>query len=57
VAWEPYAELPAKPNQRVHIASGGGHLGFLGPDGRGGVRWAETQIIDWVVEQSARFAK
>ena len=34
VAWNTYAELPARPNQRVHIASGGGHLGFLGPDGR-----------------------
>jgi predicted alpha/beta-fold hydrolase len=52
VAWDPYAKLPPRPQQSVLIANGGGHLGFLGPDGRGGVRWAETQIIDWIVARS-----
>jgi predicted alpha/beta-fold hydrolase len=54
VAWQPYDELPSQPHLRVHIASGGGHLGFLGPDGRGGFRWAETQIVHWLRQQLIR---
>jgi predicted alpha/beta-fold hydrolase len=27
----------------------GGHLGFLGPDGAGGIRWAERRVAEWVV--------
>lgn len=54
VDWKPYAELPSQPHHRVHIANRGGHLGFLGPDGRGGLRWAETQIVDWVLEQASK---
>lgn len=52
VAWTPYTEIPERDGLRIHIANGGGHLGFLGSDGRGGVRWAETQVVDWLVEQS-----
>lgn len=52
VAWEPYTELSPRPNMEVHIVNGGGHLGFLAPDGRGGIRWAETQVVDWIVKQS-----
>ena len=52
VAWQSYAELPARPGQTIHLATHGGHLGFLGPDGRGGIRWAETQVIDWIVRQA-----
>jgi hypothetical protein len=48
VAWESYAELPARPDQTIQLAARGGHLGFLGPDGRGGIRWAETQVIEWI---------
>lgn len=53
VASEPFESLPSHPRQWVHIIPRGGHLGFLGPDGRGGVRWAETQIVDWIVEQNS----
>jgi hypothetical protein len=52
VDWKPYADLPARREQRILIANGGGHLGFLGPDGRGGFRWAETQIVDWLLERA-----
>lgn len=52
VDWKPYAALPARREQRILIANGGGHLGFLGPDGRGGLRWAETQIVDWLLERA-----
>lgn len=56
VCWTPYAELPRQSHHFLHIARGGGHLGFLGPDGRGGVRWAETQVVDWIVDQRRRSA-
>jgi len=52
VAWEPYTELPRRGDMAIHIVNRGGHLGFLGPDGRGGIRWGETQLVDWLVEQS-----
>ena len=51
VAWQSYAELPALPNLTLQLATRGGHLGFLGSDGRGGIRWAETQVIDWIVRR------
>lgn len=50
--WAPaYEQLPNRPGQKIVIAEGGGHLGFLGPDGQGGLRWAETQVINWLVRQ------
>jgi predicted alpha/beta-fold hydrolase len=52
VAWQPYADLPRRDNLEVHLSEGGGHLGFLGPDGRGGIRWAETRIIDWILRRA-----
>ncbi|HEX3315104.1 MAG TPA: alpha/beta fold hydrolase [Gemmataceae bacterium] len=51
VAWQSYAELPALPNLTLQLAPRGGHLGFLGSDGRGGIRWAETQVIDWIASR------
>ncbi len=32
----------------LHITDRGGHLGFLGPDGSGGIRWAERRVADWL---------
>ena len=52
VAWQSYAELPAMPNVTLQLVTRGGHLGFLGSDGRGGIRWAETQVIDWLVRKA-----
>jgi predicted alpha/beta-fold hydrolase len=54
VAWEPYAELPRRDGQEIVIAPQGGHLGFLGRDGRGGIRWAETQVVEWLIGQMRR---
>ncbi len=48
VAVEPFETLKAESHVEVHIARFGGHLGFLGPDGRGGIRWAETRVVDWL---------
>lgn len=48
VAVEPFEELQPPAPVVVHIAEHGGHLGFLGGDGAGGIRWAETQIVRWL---------
>jgi uncharacterized protein len=49
VAVEPFEQL--KPNDAVelHLSPHGGHMGFLGPDGNGGLRWAETQLVHWLL--------
>ncbi len=51
---ESFEELAPSPNIEVHIAPHGGHLGFLGHDGQGGVRWAERHVADWLLAQAAR---
>jgi predicted alpha/beta-fold hydrolase len=48
IAAEAYDELPRLAWHNVHIADNGGHLGFLGDDGAGGIRWAERRIAAWV---------
>jgi predicted alpha/beta-fold hydrolase len=48
IAVEPFENLQADSHVEVHIARWGGHLGFLGADGRGGIRWAETRVVDWL---------
>jgi uncharacterized protein len=49
IAVEPFEQLPAHPNLEIHIARHGGHLGFLGSDGAGGLRWAERRVVNWVL--------
>jgi predicted alpha/beta-fold hydrolase len=51
VAVEPFESLAAPPNVELHISDRGGHLGFLGPDGVGGIRWGETQLVQWLEKQ------
>lgn len=48
VAVEPFETLAAPAHVEVHILPRGGHLGFLGWDGAGGIRWAEQRLADWV---------
>jgi uncharacterized protein len=48
IAAEPYEELPQHAQLDIRIEERGGHLGFVGYDGRGGYRWAEPQIADWI---------
>src|SRR5207302_10297779 len=49
IAVGPYEALPARPHQDVAITDSGGHLGFLGPDGAGGIRWGERRVLEWVL--------
>jgi predicted alpha/beta-fold hydrolase len=51
VAVESFEALPPSASLEVHIAAHGGHLGFLGSDGNGGIRWAETQLVQWLERQ------
>lgn len=58
IAVEPLEGLAAPAHVEVRIVPYGGHLGFLGADGLGGVRWGEGQVVDWLgrwgVGRSAR---
>jgi uncharacterized protein len=49
IAVPPLAELQTHGNLRVHLVPKGGHLGFLGPDGAGGWRWGEKQVVEWIL--------
>jgi len=50
IAVEPFEELQVASHIEVEISRYGGHLGFLGRDRAGGVRWAERRIADWVTK-------
>ncbi len=50
VAVEPFESLPASSNVDVRIIPRGGHLGFLGWDGAGGIRWAERRVAEWLTQ-------
>jgi predicted alpha/beta-fold hydrolase len=49
VAVEPFEELAPPPQVAVQVLPYGGHLGFLGWDGSGGIRWAERRVVAWVL--------
>jgi predicted alpha/beta-fold hydrolase len=48
-----FEALPPSPHLHVNIAPHGGHLGFLGPDGQGGIRWADWQVVNWLLSRAA----
>jgi predicted alpha/beta-fold hydrolase len=48
IAVEPFEALRVPPHVLVRILPQGGHVGFLGWDGAGGIRWAERRVVDWV---------
>jgi predicted alpha/beta-fold hydrolase len=50
VAADAFERLPGLANLETRIVSHGGHLGFLGPDGAGGFRWAERRLVEWVTQ-------
>ncbi len=51
VCAQPLEKLAPRKNIETHIAAQGGHLGFLGFDGAGGVRWAERHVVEWLCER------
>jgi predicted alpha/beta-fold hydrolase len=51
VAVAPFENLAAPPHIHIEIQDHGGHLGFLGRDGNGGIRWAEQRIVSWLLQK------
>jgi predicted alpha/beta-fold hydrolase len=51
IAVEPFESLNPPPHVEVEIQDHGGHLGFLGHDGNGGIRWAERRIVAWLLDR------
>ncbi len=51
IAVEPFEELAPPPHVTVRILPRGGHVGFLGRDGAGGIRWAERRLAEWLMEK------
>jgi predicted alpha/beta-fold hydrolase len=45
---EPFEALPRHSLVEVQVVPRGGHLGFVGPDGAGGIRWAEQRVAAWI---------
>ncbi|MGF1579005.1 MAG: YheT family hydrolase [Gemmataceae bacterium] len=43
-----YEALSPRPTLNVRITEKGGHLGFLGFNGKWGYRWLEPQIVEWI---------
>lgn len=50
VAVESFESLSVPKHIEVQISPRGGHLGFLGWDGAGGIRWAERRLADWLTQ-------
>jgi uncharacterized protein len=50
VAAESFDEATPGPRTSIELARHGGHLGFLGGDGQGGVRWAEARVTRWLLD-------
>lgn len=48
VAVESFESVQAGPHVEVEIVPRGGHLGFLGWDGAGGIRWMERRVATWM---------
>ena len=53
IAVPPLERLGGHSNLQIMLVSKGGHLGFLGHDGQGGLRWAERRMVEWVISQTA----
>ncbi len=50
----PFRALRCGPNVEVRIAAHGGHVGFVGDDGGGGVRWGERYVVEWLKRLPAK---
>ncbi|MFN5290557.1 MAG: YheT family hydrolase [Planctomycetia bacterium] len=54
IAPEPFESLKVPEHIQLCIQESGGHLGFLGKDGAGGIRWGESRIISWLADMSQK---
>ena len=51
IAVEPFERLKVPPHILIRIVPHGGHIGFLGWDGAGGIYWAERRMVEWALEK------
>jgi predicted alpha/beta-fold hydrolase len=49
----PFRALRCGANVEVRVEERGGHVGFVGWDGAGGMRWGEWLIAEWLVRREA----
>jgi predicted alpha/beta-fold hydrolase len=49
IAVEPLEQATLPASVELHALRHGGHLGFVGWDGAGGIRWAERRVVDWLL--------
>ena len=54
IAVEPFEQVRFPRHVQTRIVPNGGHVGFVGRDSAGGVRWAERKVVDWLMESQAR---
>lgn len=48
IAVGPFEAIVAPEHVQVVIVPRGGHVGFVGRDGAGGIRWAEHRLVAWL---------
>jgi predicted alpha/beta-fold hydrolase len=53
IAVPPLGPFQERANLHVLLVLKGGHLGFLGRDGAGGLRWGEKRVVDWIMAKIA----
>jgi predicted alpha/beta-fold hydrolase len=53
IAVEPFEEARLSDRVALRILRHGGHIGFVGPDGAGGVRWGERRLVEWALAGDA----
>jgi predicted alpha/beta-fold hydrolase len=53
IAVGPYEALQVPEHIQVVILEHGGHVGFLGRDNFGGIRWGEHRLVEWLLTPQA----
>jgi predicted alpha/beta-fold hydrolase len=54
IAVEPFDELKVPAHITVRVVSHGGHMGFLGWDGAGGIRWGNRRVVEWILHRDEK---
>jgi predicted alpha/beta-fold hydrolase len=52
IAIEPFEATPMSDRVVLRIVRKGGHIGFVGHDGAGGIRWGERRMVEWVLAEA-----
>jgi predicted alpha/beta-fold hydrolase len=51
IAVQPFENARLSPHVLMRIVARGGHIGFVGNDGAGGIRWGERRMVEWVLAE------